>query len=473
MDQSLSDIAVDYDRLRATVSDNPFIPVDTRISYLRSLKDGIVRMLPELRAAVDVDLGKPSLEADASEIAPVLVEIRHALQNIRRWTKPERPRNPFFLPGLSASVAPEARGLVLILSPFNYPINLSLGPLVPAIAAGNRVVVKPSELTPSTSQVVADVVKASLPKDVVSVVQGGVDTARVLLGRQFDHIYFSGSPRVGRIIMNNAAKYLTPVTLELGGKSPAIVTPSCNLDLAVRKIAAAKFLNAGQTCIGVDYALVDSRIHDAFVERLVGHLTHVYGSTLESRLNNTSFGRIVSTDHAMRLKRLIDDTSGNSSHVVFGGDVDVSRRFVAPTVLVGVEPGDSVMEDEIFGPILPVIRTESIDESIRIAGLLPAPLTVYVFANDKDVERSVRRRLRSGAIVTNGVLVHFVHPNLPFGGTGQSGFGRGHGHAGFLTFSNQRAIVKNKNPFRSPLERLYAPYSPRIGSLLERLLKKL
>ncbi|NND72417.1 MAG: aldehyde dehydrogenase family protein [Rhodothermales bacterium] len=462
----------DYERLRAAVSNEPLIEIPERIAHLRSLKSGISESLPALRTALREDLGKHSLETDSSEVAPIILEIRHALKHVARWSRVQRRKNPFFMPGSSAAVAFEPKGLALILSPFNYPFNLSVGPLVSALAAGNRAVIKPSELTPATSQVVSDIVSRALPDSVAAVALGDKETARSLLELPFDHIFFSGSNRVGRIVMSDAAKFATPVTLELGGKSPAVVCAKADIDLAVRKIAAGKFLNAGQTCIGVDYALVDDSVFDHFIEKLQDRLKMIYGSSKDEWLSSPSLSRIVSGDHVSRLRNLIEDSISEGGTVVFGGHSDVALRFVAPTVVTNVKSDSALMSDEIFGPILPVIRTKSIEGSIKIARDIPTPLAVYVFSDAKDDDRRIRAAVRSGAIVTNDVLSHFVHPELPFGGCGASGFGRAHGYAGFQTFSNERTILKNRKLFRSPLESVYAPYSDKVGTLLERLLRR-
>jgi aldehyde dehydrogenase (NAD+) len=373
---------------------------------------------------------------------PVLGEVRHAARHLEKWMKPKRVGTPLALLGSRSRIVYEPKGVVLIISPWNFPINLTLGPLVSAIAAGNCAIVKPSELTPAASECMKRIVSEVFDESEVAVIEGDAFVAESLLQKRFDHIFFTGSPAVGKIVMKAAAEHLTSVTLELGGKSPAIIDRTADVGEAARKIAWGKFLNSGQVCIAPDYVLVDEAVKTPFLNAFRTAI-HRNGSHL------------VDERHAARMKRLLDDAVGRGATVVSGGHFE--ERRMEPTLIADVDPDSSLMFDEIFGPILPVISYRTREDALRIIGEREKPLVLYVFSRDKAVVDRYIRETRAGGTVVNDTLLHFYQLNLPFGGVGNSGIGKAHGFFGFEAFSNARGILEQ--PFkRSAIELIYPPY---------------
>ncbi|HQO81339.1 MAG TPA: aldehyde dehydrogenase [Deltaproteobacteria bacterium] len=398
--------------------------------------------------ALKKDLSKPVLEAYAAEVALVKGEIEYAVANLDSWTRPTRVRTPLpLLPSLSSTV-PEPLGVVLIISPWNYPFQLAMIPLVGAIAAGNCVVIKPSELSAHTASVIEELIARYMDPRHVSVVNGGPDTARELLNHRFDHIFFTGSSRVGRSVMESASRFLTPVTLELGGKCPCIVDRNINIDYAARRIAWGKFFNAGQSCVAPDYVLVDSGIRDEFTEALKKTVLGFYGTDPR---RNPYYARIINRSHFDRLMGYLDQ--GNT---VVGGQALAQELFIAPTVLDGVPPDAPVMQEEIFGPILPLIPFSTFSDALAFVNSRPKPLAAYLFTRDKMKQELVKAETSSGSLCINDAVVQFVSRTLPFGGVGESGMGRYHGRSSFETFSHTKSIVKNTMKFDIPLR--YVPY---------------
>lgn len=420
------------------------------LAWRRAQLDGIIQFLAEreheLAAALDADLGKPALAGWMADIVPPRNEARYALRHLAAWVRPRRVSVPIaYKPG-RAWVEHEPKGVVLIVAPWNYPVQLCLSPLVGAVAAGNAAVVKPSELAPATGRVLAEWLPRYLDRDAVAVVEGGMDVSQALLDLPFDHIFFTGSPRVGRIVMGAAARHLTPVTLELGGKSPVIVAADADLDVAARRIAWAKLVNAGQTCIAPDYVLVERSIRPAFVDRLITHVERFAGSAEPTR--------IVNETHLRRLAALLDDHGGVTA---LEGGPDMRTGRFAPVVITDPDPESALMQEEIFGPILPVVVTESLDESIAFVAARPKPLALYLFTGSSHVEQKVLERTSSGSVCVNHLLYQCLVPELPFGGVGPAGMGVYHGRAGFETFSHAKAVLrKPTTPDRSVA---YPPYS--------------
>jgi aldehyde dehydrogenase (NAD+) len=398
--------------------------------------------------ALKKDMSKPTLEAYAAEIALVRGEIEHAITNLGSWTKPVRVRTPLRLLPSSSSIIPEPLGVVLIISPWNYPFQLAMVPLIGAIAAGNCAVIKPSELSTHTAGVIEELITRHMDPRYVSVVNGGPDTARELLTHRFDHIFFTGSSGVGRIVMEAASRHLTPVTLELGGKSPCIVDRDVNIDYAARRIAWGKFFNAGQSCVAPDYVLVDSRIKDEFTDALKKTVIRFYGTDPRK---NPYFARIVNRSHFDRLMGYL----GQGSTVV-GGQALAQELFIAPTVLDGVAPDAPIMQEEIFGPILPLISFSTFPEALAFVNSRPKPLALYLFTTDKIKQELARTETSSGSLCINDAVVQFASQFLPFGGVAESGMGHYHGKASFDTFSHAKGIVKNTMKFDIPLR--YVPY---------------
>lgn len=421
--------------------------LEFRLKQLERLKQAIIERQDDILAAAKADLGRPAFEA-YFEIA-TLAEVNTALKQLKRWIKPEKVKVGIDqFPG-SAWRQPEPLGVVLIIGPWNYPFQLMMSPLVGAIAAGNCAVLKPSEHAPHTSTVVADIVAAAFDPDYVAVAEGDVEISQRLLNEKFDHIFFTGGTEVGRIIMQAAAKTLTPVTLELGGKSPCIVDADVKLDVAARRIAWGKFINAGQTCIAPDYILVDRRIKDDFIEQMRSTIAEFFGDTPE---RSSDFGRIIHERHFDRLVQFLRDAD-----VALGGESDRDLRYIAPTLLDNVSWEDAVMQEEIFGPILPVLTYDSLDEVIATINARPKPLALYVFSSNSDVQEQVLGSTSSGGACVNDTVMHVGVDTLPFGGVGESGIGAYHGKFSFDTFSHYKSVLKKG--LWLDLKWRYAPYT--------------
>lgn len=421
-----------------------------RIAKLRRLHDAILAHRDDIRAAMWEDYRKPAAEADLSEIYPAVSEARHAIRHLRGWMKPRRVGTPLALFGSRSSIRYEPKGVVLIIAPWNFPFNLTLGPLVSAVAAGNCVIIKPSELVPASAACIKKILAEVFDESEVAVVEGDASVAEGLLRKKFDHIFFTGSPAVGRLVMKAAAEHLTSVTLELGGKSPVIVDKTANLDEAAKKLAWGKFYNCGQICIAPDYLLVDETIRDAFLDKLRAAI---------SALGAESRGIIVNERHASRVKRLIDDAVARGAKAEVGGAT--RGRDIEPTVLTNVAPDAAVLQEEIFGPVLPVLTYRTLDDAFRIIDAREKPLVLYIFSRDGRTVKSIVERTTAGGTAINNTLVHFYNLELPFGGVGHSGMGRGHGRAGFEAFSNARGVFDQKLPI-APTQMLYPPYGKKL-----------
>ncbi|GIP37161.1 putative aldehyde dehydrogenase YwdH [Paenibacillus sp. J31TS4] len=435
-----------FDKQKAFFSGGATRSVEERLRRLAALKEAIRSKEQQILGALHRDLSKSEQEAYATEIGILYEEIRYAAKRLPQWAKPRRVKTALTHVGSRGWIVPEPYGTVLILAPWNYPFQLAIAPLIGAIAAGNTAIVKPSELTPSVSAVVAEVLAAAFPPDYVAVVQGGVQTSTELLELPFDYIFFTGSVPVGKLVMEAAAKHLTPVTLELGGKSPCIVHEDADPALAAKRIAFGKFTNAGQTCIAPDYVLAHRALKDKLVEELARSIRSFYG---DRPLEHPAYGSIVSDRHYARLAAFLEDGT-----LATGGERDPAARRIAPTVLTGVTEEMPVMQEEIFGPILPVLEYETVDQAVRFVRSRPKPLALYLFTRDKRVEREVLGRLSFGGGTVNDTLMHIATPYLPFGGVGESGMGSYHGQGSFETFSHHKSILKQPVrfdlPFRYP-----------------------
>jgi aldehyde dehydrogenase (NAD+) len=460
--RAASDITTTVKRLRESARSGVMRSEEARRRQLHQLK----RMLQEQQArfseALTSDLGKSALEGYLTEIGFTIAEIDHALAQLASWMKPTRVKLPLtFKPG-SAKVVPQPLGSVLVIAPWNYPLQLMLGPVVGALAAGNTVVVKPSELAPATSQAVAELVPQYLDERVVAVVEGGVEETTALLAEPFDHILYTGGGHVAKIVMRAAADHLTPVTLELGGKSPAIVASDADIDVTARRIAWGRFTNAGQTCIAPDYVLVTADVEDRFLGALLRSVHDFYG---ENPKSSADYGRIVNQRHFDRLAGMLE--AGGYEAVVTGGVGNRDERYLAPTVLAGVDPTAAVMQDEIFGPILPVVCVKDLDDAVNFVNDRPHPLALYVFTKDTGTAERIVERTSSGAVSVNHVLLHAAVPDLPFGGVGASGMGAYHGRRGFDTFSHRRSVLIK--PTKPDPSLMYPPYKRWKERLLRRI----
>ncbi len=447
--------------LRATFESGLTRPLAWRKKELHAMKELLAAGEKELLAAMYADLGKPAVEARLTDLSFVSAEIDVMLRNLDRWARPERVAVPLVQRPGRARIVREPLGLALVIAPWNYPVQLLLLPMASAVAAGNCVIGKPSELAPATSSVLARLAHCHLDARAIALVEGGPEETRELLDERFDTIFYTGNASVGRLVMEAAAKHLTPVTLELGGKSPALVDASADLRVAARRIAWGKYLNAGQTCVAPDYALVHQDVEVAFVDALRAEIRAFYG---EHPKQSRDYARIVNDRHFDRITGLLQATTGV---VAFGGETDRAERYIAPTVVTGVRPDDPLMDDEIFGPILPVMSVRDMDEAMNIVSDRERPLALYVFARSKDVAERVLAGTSSGGVGVNCTVLHTAVPGLPFGGVGASGMGSYHGRAGFETFSHQRAVLFKPSHPDPPVQ--YPPYTRIKRWILKRL----
>lgn len=448
---ALADITTIVGRLREGARLGLMRTEEARRTQLAQLRRMLQENEERFASALLSDLGKSSVEAYLAEIGFTINEAGHALDRLASWMRPTRVKLPLtFKPG-SASVVPQPLGMVLIIAPWNYPLQLTLGPAVGAIAAGNTVLLKPSELAPASSQAIAELVPQYLDERVVAVVEGAVDETSALLAEPFDHILYTGGGEVAKVVMRAAAEHLTPVTLELGGKSPAIVAADADIDVAARRITWGRFANAGQTCIAPDYVLVAAPVEDRFLGAILRSVHDLYG---ENPKTSPDYGRIVNERHYDRLSALLD--AGGFEAVVTGGIGNRDDRYLAPTVLAGVDPSSAVMQEEIFGPILPVISVPDVDAAVAFVNQRPHPLALYVFTKDKATAGVVIEATKSGAVSVNHALIHAAVPDLPFGGVGASGTGAYHGEPGFDRFSHRRGVLVK--PTKPDPSLMYPPY---------------
>ncbi|MEL7052113.1 MAG: aldehyde dehydrogenase [Cyanobacteria bacterium J06588_5] len=426
-------------------------PYEYRLAQLKKLKDAILKHQNAIIQAAKDDLGRPEFEG-YFEIG-VLAELNYVIKKLKKWMKPQKVSLPLAqIPG-SAWVQSEPLGSVLIIGPWNYPFQLLISPLIGAIAAGNCAVVKPSELAPATSKVVANLLKSIFSPEYVCVQEGGVETSQSLLAEKFDHIFFTGGTRIGQIVMEAAAKHLTPVTLELGGKSPCIVDSDIKLEVAVKRIVWGKFLNAGQTCVAPDYVLVNEAIKPAFVAALKRVIEETYG---DDPAQSPDFSRLVSDRQFDRISGLLA-----GEDIVVGGACDRHSKFIAPTVIDNVSPASPIMQEEIFGPVLPVLGYQEIEEAIALINSKPKPLALYLFTNNSDLQDKVLSETSSGGVCVNDTVLHLAIWGMPFGGVGNSGMGAYHGRTSFNTFSHQKSVLKK--PFWLDLDWRYPPYASKLG----------
>jgi aldehyde dehydrogenase (NAD+) len=403
-----------------------------------------------LLAALQQDLRKHPSEGFLSEVGLVYDELAHMIKSLKKWMRPRRVRTPLALFPSKSYIVPEARGRVLILSPWNYPLQLALVPLIGALAAGNVVTLKPSELTPHTAKAMAKIVGEIFPPELIQVIEGGVEVATQLLEEPWDFIFFTGSTSVGRVVAEAAAKHLTPCVLELGGKSPCIVTKNADLTLAARRIVFGKLLNAGQTCVAPDYVLVEKDILEPFLTSLKEEISLRYGT---NPLENPQLPKIVSERHFRRLSAMIDP-----QWLVHGGRVDTTKHLIEPTLMREVPLDHPLMNEEIFGPILPVLSYNKLDDALSFVKDRDHPLALYIFSESPREQERAMRECRFGGGAVNDTLMHLANSNLPFGGVGKSGYGAYHGQLSFDCFVHKKAILKGATWIDMPLR--YAPWTP-------------
>lgn len=422
-----------------------------RIEKIRKLRDAVISHTEDWYRAAYADFKKPQGEVDLAEILPVCIEANHAMHKLKKWMKPTRVWPTKLTLGMRSYVQYVPRGRCLIIGPFNYPVNLTLGPLVSAIAAGNTAILKPSELTPNLSALICKVVREVFSEDEVAIFEGEADVSQALLALPFDHIFFTGSPMIGKYVMGAAAKNLSSVTLELGGKSPTIIDESADLELAATNVMWAKFSNAGQTCIAPDYVLVHESVKEAWVACCRNHLNKAFGSTLAEQKASPHLAHIVNARHTSRIKALLDDANAHGARALTGGGISEDDCFIQPTLLDQVADKSRIMEEEIFGPLLPVLGYRDIGEVIARINEGQKPLALYIYSrNNANIDRVLTHTVSGGACV-NHALMQFMHGNLPFGGINNSGIGNAHGHYGFKTFSHERGVVRTQFSFAATL----------------------
>jgi aldehyde dehydrogenase (NAD+) len=435
-----------------------------RLQQLTGLRNFLLERGPELERALLADLAKNPSESQLTEIGVVLAEVSHTMKSLKSWLRPRRVAVPLALAPASASVMLEPLGVVLIISPWNYPVQLLLSPLVGALAAGNAVVLKPSELAPATSAVIARLLPRYLDDKAVVVVEGAVAETTALLAQRFDHIFYTGNSRVARIVAAAAAKNLTPVTLELGGKSPVYVDDTVDIDAAARRIAWGKFLNAGQTCVAPDYVLATSDVADRLAEALRGAIGTLYGRDPQA---SADYGRIVNDAQFERLTALL-----GTQDAAVGGRSDAPERYIEPTVLVGVDREGDAMAQEIFGPILPIVAVTGLDDALSFIRSGDKPLALYVFTDDPTARRRFLTETSSGAVAFGVTVAHLSVPGLPFGGVGESGMGSYHGRRSIEAFSHEKAVL-SKPLAPDTLGLVYPPYTPKRTAFIRGILRRL
>ncbi len=436
-----------------------------RIEKLRRIENYLMQHKADLCDALYADFKKPASEVVIAEMLGVKREINHTIKHLKSWMKPQSVSTPLMLLGTKGLVQYEAKGLCLIISPWNYPFNLSICPLVHAIAAGNAVILKPSELSPATAAFIQKMISSLFDKSEVAVFEGDATVSTFLLEQKFDHIFFTGSPAIGKVVMSAAAKHLTSVTLELGGKSPAIIGPEVNVEEAAAKIAWGKFLNNGQTCIAPDYLYLHEKNYFSFLKALEATVETFYGKNVAK---SKDYARIVNRRHFDRLVYLLDDAKEKGAQVLFGGKTDGDDCFIEPTVLINCTPEMRIMQEEIFGPILPVMSFQ--DEVAVTASIRQGdkPLALYVFSTNTEFNQYILDHTSSGTSVVNDCLIQFGHNELPFGGVNHSGIGKSGGHYGFVEFSNQKSVVIQRTNL---LKNFYPPYGVKVRWMIDFVLK--
>ena len=426
-----------------------------RIEQLQILKQSILTNEAAITKALKADLHKSEFEAYMTEMGLCLAEIDYAIKNIKSWTKPQKVATPITQFLATSQIYSQPLGVVLIIGPWNYPLQLMITPLIGAIAAGNCTILKPSEIAVNTGQLLAKLVQQNFDPAFITVITGDKETSQYLLAEKFDHIFFTGSTEVGKMVMAAAAKQLTPVTLELGGKSPCIVEADTQLEYTARRIVWGKFINAGQSCVAPDYLLVNQTIKSALLKQIQNWIQKLFG---DNPATSPDYGRIINQNHFQRLSQFLV-----TGEIVVGGETDIEDLYIAPTVIDGVDWDDAVMQEEIFGPILPVIEYSDLSEAIALVNSKPKPLALYFFSHNSQKQQRILQETFSGGVCINETMMHLGVPELPFGGVGASGMGRYHGKASFDTFSHQKSVLNKSFLIDVPLR--YAPYQGKLKLL--------
>ena len=445
-------------------------PVKERKARLKKLEAWLMSNQENLQKAIYKDFQKPPFEVTSTELFPVLGEIKYAVEHLEDWTTPKKIDAPLTYIGTRSEIRYEPKGVCLIIAPWNYPFNLCIGPLVSCLAAGNTAILKPSEMTPSTSAFIKSMMSVLFPEEEVAVIEGGAEVSTGLLNLPFDHIFFTGSPAIGKVVMKAAAENLTSVTLELGGKSPTIIDETANLEDAARRVAFGKFFNNGQTCIAPDYVLVHQTVKNKFIDLLKKQVNEQFGGGKIVEEGASDYARIVNGKHFQRIDQLIQDALQGGANLELSGNANSQTRFIPPTILSDVSLQSKIMEEEIFGPVLPILSYQNQEEVIEIINSKPKPLGMYVFSNNKRFREKVITQTSAGAVCVNDCVLQFTHPHLPFGGVNNSGIGKAHGHYGFISFSNEKPVIRQKNGWSNSYF-FYPPYTDWKKKLIALILR--
>jgi aldehyde dehydrogenase (NAD+) len=459
-----------FERQRAKAMEMRGTSVADRKELLKGFEKFLLTQQERIKATVHQDFKKPMAEVGLSELYPVIGEIRHTVEHLEEWSRPRKVDAPLTYLGTRAEVRVEPKGVCLIIAPWNFPFNLCFGPLVSCLAAGNTVVLKPSEMTSATSALIKSLVTEYFQDDLVVTVEGGPEVTTALLKQPFDHIFFTGSPEVGKIVMKAAAENLSSVTLELGGKSPVIIDATADINDAARRIAFGKFLNNGQTCIAPDYVLVEESVRQQFIAKLKSRVIEMFGENGSIGEDSPSYSRIVNRRHYDRVNDLVNDAVQKGARKELTGATNPETNFIHPVILSNVPLNAKIMEQEIFGPVLPVIGYTSGIDVIKMINDRPKPLALYIFSHEKKFRQTVLQQTSAGSVCINDCVIQFSHPELPFGGVNNSGIGKAHGHAGFLAFSNEKPVVSQKNGFSS-MYLIHPPYTAKVKKIIDLMIR--
>ena len=429
-----------------------------RIARIERLRESMLSHREALYEAFMLDFHKPKMEVDGTEIIPTLDEAKHTISHLKKWMRPARVWPTQLTLGNVGKIQYQPRGRCLIIAPWNYPLYLLFGPLISAIAAGNTVILKPSELAPRVAGVMAKIIAQAFPAEEVALFEGALQTSQELLAKPFDHIFFTGSPAVGKIVMAAAAKHLTSVTLELGGKSPTIVDETADLKRAAETIMWGKFLNSGQTCVAPDHLYVHESVKDLFLAECKKVLTERYGKTAAEQKASDSFTHVINQRHTARVAGLLSDAVQRGARVLAGGEVDTTQCYIAPTLIDRVPADATIMSEEIFGPVMPIIGYTDINKVIAEINSQPKPLALYMWSRSQSKIDNVQTNTSSGGMCVNHCMIHVAHGNLPFGGVNNSGIGNAHGVFGFKAFSHERGVLSST--WLNTIKMFFPPYTP-------------
>ncbi|MDY8137023.1 aldehyde dehydrogenase family protein [Aquimarina sp. 2201CG5-10] len=465
-EQSISEIKEIYALQQSYYKQIGKTKASERIKKLKKFEQTILKYRKELQDAMLKDYRKPAAEVDLTEIYPVLTEIRFAIKHLKKWMTPKSVAHPITMTGTSSWIHYEPKGMCLIIAPWNYPMQLLFAPLISAISAGNSVILKPSEFTSNTVMVMRQIIEESFEAKEIAIVEGGVEVSTTLLNLKFDHIFFTGAPEIGKIVMTAAAKNLSSVTLELGGKSPTIIDETANIKAIVSRIAWAKFTNAGQICIAPDYILIHKSKKEEFIQSLSDQIKKHYG---EDAIESPDYLRIINTKHFLRLKGYLENAIQSGGKIMYGGKLNESENYIEPTLVTELSLDSDLMQHEVFGPILPIVTYEKKEEVIELINSKEKPLALYIYSrNNKNIKYFVNNTSAGGSCI-NMSSVHIGNPNLPFGGVNNSGIGKSRGHYGFIEFTNERSMFRQRIP--SAIQLMTPPYSKFKQKLIDLTLK--